>query len=255
LEAVMEGLEGRDLTFGYVWKRNGEEILGESFKTLRPANFSKHDSISVVVTPLQGDVAGNPVESPPVVVINTGPVISSAVIYPRPSYTDSNLELRIQSSDGDGDHIMYAYQWLKDGQELTDQTSESLSGANFERGDRIQCKIIPSDREDEGKEYITEQIVISNSPPSITSQPPAETALKGVFTYGVVVDDPDHDELSFSFSSSVPDGMTIDPGTGSMKWKIPKDLTGDYPIEIIVTDGHGGRCSQSFNLSLSGAGE
>jgi len=251
LGVIMEGREGSDLTFKYTWKRNGEEIFGETFKTLRPLNFSKHDSISVVVTPLRGEVVGNPVESPPVVVINTEPVVSSAIIQPQPPYTDSQLELKIEASDDDDDYIVYSYQWIKNEQEMADETSYVLPGSSSERGDSVKCRIIPSDREIEGKEFVTEPVIIANSPPSITSQPPTEIVLDDFFTYQVVVDDPDQDVLSFSFSSSVPEGMTIDPETGSIKWKTPKGLAGIYPIGIIATDGHGGRCSQSFNLSVS----
>jgi hypothetical protein len=75
--------------------------------------------------------------------------------------------------------------------------------------------------------------------------------LKQVFTYTVVADDADRDELIFSLSSSFPEGMTIDPATGVINWEIPKDFTGIYPIEIIVSDGYGGRCSQSSSLSIS----
>ncbi len=58
------------------------------------------------------------------------------------------------------------------------------------------------------------------------------------------------DILVLSLSSSAPDGMTLDPATGIVEWKIPKGLTGSYPIDIMVSDGCGGRCSQSFNIYI-----
>jgi len=250
LNVIMEGMEGSNLTFKYCWKRNGNEIFGETFKTLRHFNFSKHDTISVVVTPVQEELMGKSVESDPVIIMNTEPIVSLATIQPQPAYTNSQLEVMVEASDDDDDYMVYSYSWIKNDQEITDETSSVLSSLNFRRGDSIWCKVIPSDREVEGRAFTTEPMVIANSPPFITSQPPLEIVLEHFFTYKVVADDPDQDKLVFSLSSSAPEGMAIDPATGIIKWKIPKDLTGIHPIEIIVSDGYGGRCSQSFDLSL-----
>ncbi len=251
LKLKMEGLEGKDLTFKYLWKRNGEKIFGETFETLNHINFTKHDTISVVVTPVQGQTVGKPVESAPVVIINTGPKLSSAVIQPYLAYANSQLEVMTRSSDKDEDYIVHSYKWIKNDQEIENENSSILSSENFSRGDSIRCIVTPSDREVEGKAVTTVSVVITNSPPVITSQPPPEVVLKQVFTYTVVADDADRDELIFSLSSSSPEGMTIDPATGVINWEIPKDFTGIYPIEIIVSDGSGGRCSQSSSLSIS----
>jgi len=250
LNVVMEGVEGSNLTFKYLWKRNGEEILGETFKTLRHINFSKHDTISVMVTPVREEVMGKSVESDPVVIINIKPVISAAIIQPQPAYTNSQLEIMVETSDDDDDYILYSYQWIKNDQVITDETSKFLSSLNFERGDRICCKVIPSDREVEGRPFTTEPIIIANSSPLITSTPPSDVVFEHSFTYKVAAEDSDQDNLVFSLSSSAPEAMIIDPANGILEWKIPKDLTGVYPIEIIVSDGYGGRCSQSFSLSI-----
>ena len=247
LNVVMEGVEGSNLTFKYLWKRNGEEILGETFKTLRYLNFSKHDTISVVVTPVQ---EGKAVESDPVVIMNTKPVVSAAFIQPQPAYTNNRLEVVVEASDEDDDYIVYSYQWIKNDQVIIDETSQFLSSLNFERGDRICCKVIPSDREVEGRPFTSEPIVIANSSPLITSTPPSDVVFEHSFTYKVAAEDSDQDNLVFSLSSSAPEGMIIDPAKGILEWKIPKDLTGVYPIEITVSDGYGGRCSQSFSLSI-----
>ena len=234
--------------FKYCWKRNGKEIFGETVKTLSHFNFSKHDVISVVVTPLQGEAIGRPVESASVVIINTEPIISSATIQPQPSYTNSQLEVKIKASDEDDDLIVYSCQWIKNGEEILNETSHVLSSSCFERGDSIQCRIIPSDREVYGRTFEAETIRIANSPPLITSRTQSEIACEGFFMYKINTNDPDQDILVLSLSSSAPDGMILDPATGIVEWKIPKGLTGSYPIDITVSDGYGGRCSQSFNI-------
>ena len=251
LKLKMEGLEGKDLTFKYLWKRNGEKIFGETFETLNHINFTKHDTISVVVTPVQGQIVGKPVESSPVVIINTGPTLSFAAIQPYLAYTNNQLEVMTRSSDDDKDYIVHSYKWIKNDQEIENENSSILSSENFSRGDSIRCIVTPSDREVEGKVFTTVSVVVANSPPVITSPPLPGVVLTQVVTYTVVADDADRDELIFSLSSSSPEGMTIDPATGVINWKIPKDFTGSYPIEIIVSDGYGGRCSQSSSLSIS----
>jgi len=250
LNTIMEGLEGKNLTLKYLWKRNGDEILGETFKTLRNINFSKHDTISVMVAPVQGGIIGESVESEPVVIRNSRPVISYAMIQPQPAYTNNQLEVMIEVSDDDDDYIVYSYKWTKNDQDIYSETENVLSSEYFKRGDSIKCTITPSDREVEGNTYKTLPIVITNSPPVITSQPPSDIVLEQFFTYKITADDPDQDQLVFSLSSSSPEGMTIDSETGVIKWKIAKDFTGVYPIEIIISDEHGGRCSQRFNLSV-----
>lgn len=251
LKLKMEGLEGKDLTFRYLWKRNGEKIFGETFEILNHINFTKHDTISVVVTPVQGQIVGKAVESAPVVIINTGPTLSFAAIRPYLAYANSQLEVMTRSSDDDEDYIVHSYKWIKNDQEIENENSSILSSENFSRGDSLRCIVTPSDRELEGKAFTTVSVVITNSPPVITSPPPSEVVLKQVFTYTVVADDADWDELIFSLSSSSPEGMTIDPATGVINWEIPKDFKGICPIEIIVSDGYGGRCSQSSSLSIS----
>lgn len=250
LSIIMEGLEGKDLTFKYLWKRTGEEIFGEAFKTLRSSNFAKHDTITVVVTPVQGETIGKSIESDPVVIMNTSPVLSLAMVRPQPAYTNSQLEAIVEASDDDDDYVVFSYVWIKNGQNIFNETSSLLSSENFKRGDSIQCIVTPSDREAKGKSFTTTPIVIANSPPSITSQPPSSVMLKDSLTYRVVADDLDQDKLVFSLVPSVPKGMAIDPATGVIKWKIPKDFTGVCPIEIIVSDEYGGRCSQRFDLSI-----
>lgn len=250
LSVVTEEVECENTAFKYCWKRNGKEIFGETVKTLSHFNFSKHDAISVVVTPLQGEAIGKPVESASVVIINTEPIISSATIQPQPSYTNSQLEVKIKASDEDDDLIVYSYQWIKNGEEILNETSHVLSSSCFERGDRIQCRIIPSDREVYGRTFEAETIRIANSPPLITARTQSEIACEGFFMYKINTNDPDQDILALSLSSSAPDGMTLDSATGIVKWKIPKGLTGSYPIDIIVSDGYGGRCSQTFNIYI-----
>lgn len=253
LSVVTEGVEGKRAAFQYCWKRNGKAIFGETSRTLSRFNFSKHDVISVVVTPLQGGAIGRAVESASVVIANADPIISSASIQPQPSYTNSQLEVTIEASDEDGDWIVYSFQWIKNGKEMLNETSHVLSSSCFERGDRIQCRIIPSDREVYGRTYTTETIRIANSPPSITSRVRSEMACDGFFLYKVDTNDPDQDNLVLSLASSAPDGMILDPATGVVKWEIPKGLTGSHPIDIMVCDGYGGTCSQSFIIYIRGS--
>ena len=50
---------------------------------------------------------------------------------------------------------------------------------------------------------------------------------------------------------AAPQGMTIDPVTGSIRWTIGNGDGGEHNVTIRVRDGHGGKASQEFKLFVS----
>src|SRR5207253_746814 len=66
----------------------------------------------------------------------------------------------------------------------------------------------------------------------------------------VLAQDPDNNTLSYSFTSSVPSGMTINGSTGVISWPAPS--TFGTPITVQVSDGQGGTATQTFSITFSG---
>ena len=93
-------------------------------------------------------------------------------------------------------------------------------------------------------------IYILNSPPLITSQSYGRIT-EGVYEYKVTAEDADGDPLSFSLSKA-PEGMTIDPSTGLIRWEIGEgQREGDYKFDVTVSDSEGALAIQTVTLKIS----
>jgi len=44
--------------------------------------------------------------------------------------------------------------------------------------------------------------------------------------------------------------MTVDPGTGLVKWYVPSGFNGKASFTVSVADGHGGEALQSLSIEI-----
>jgi hypothetical protein len=238
--------DGDPVTYHYQWIKNDEEMVGENKSTLRGGNFKKGDLIQVKITPSDGKVDGKPFLSAPVRILNSPPVIEQAWIEPKVAYAKDNLKVKIKSSDKDGDFIYYTYRWDKNGIVMPDERGEVLEKGRFKKGDSITVTVTPDDREVQGPPKKSEPVIISNSPPIITSFPP--TSVEGMtYLYQVRADDPDNDPITFTLKSA-PKGMEIEKETGLIRWVIRKEDIGVHSIEIETNDNAGAKSLQRYTL-------
>jgi hypothetical protein len=92
-----------------------------------------------------------------------------------------------------------------------------------------------------------------NDPPVITSKPVTTTRVWSSYSYDVNAKDPDiGDTLTYSLSDK-PDGMTIDPNTGLIKWRPDKTQQGTYEVTVKVADSNDVPASdvQSFSVIVA----
>jgi hypothetical protein len=235
-------------TFRYQWIKNDEEIPGENESMLKSGNFRKGDLIRVKVTPSDGTTKGSTFLSQPVKILNSPPVIQEVWIEPKVARVTDRLKAIVKGSDPDGDSINYAYKWEKNGVVLSGEDTDSLELNRFKKGDSVAVTVTPNDGEASGKPKKSEAIVIANSPPMITSVPPATTDGK-IYTYRVTANDPDNDPIIFTLKTG-PKGMEIDRETGVIRWEIKKGDQGPHLIEIEATDPEGAKSFQRFTLSF-----
>ncbi|EHJ09603.1 RHS repeat-associated core domain-containing protein [Crocosphaera watsonii] len=88
-----------------------------------------------------------------------------------------------------------------------------------------------------------------NQPPVITSTtPPTVATTQTVYRYDLHVRELDGEKLTYSLVQG-PSGMTIDE-LGRVRWTPNAKNTGNYPIEIAVTDSLGATVTQSFTLEV-----
>ena len=237
--------------YQYQWMRNGRDIPGANGKTLTMDHFRKGDSISIRVTPSDGKLQGKEASSDPVRIFNSPPTVTAVSIDPELPRRNSTLKARVEVSDPDEDTIAFSYQWVKNGNALIGETSETLRDPTLKKGDKITLRVSPYDMESTGKEVISQEIVILNSAPIITSSPKAQKMKSTLYRYQVAAQDPDGDPITFSLSPSSPQGMTIDPQTGLIQWQIGRDDAGTHTIEIIAADGDEGTCTQKYSLTIT----
>ncbi len=98
---------------------------------------------------------------------NAPPVITSVNILPENPRKETELNIRIQSQDPDGDPIGYHYYWLKNNEEMIGEDKDTLKCSNLEKGDLIQVKVTPFDGKASGKPFLSPPVKIANSPPGI----------------------------------------------------------------------------------------
>ncbi len=251
IDAKAHDPDGDPLQYHYQWMRNGQDIPGAQDKTLGKDHFRKGDSISVRATPSDGKLMGKGVSSDPIRILNSIPRVTGVIIDPELPRKGSTLQARVEASDPDGETTAFSYQWIKNGNVLTGERSEALRDPNLKKGDRIALRVTPYDMEGTGEEVTSQEIIILNSAPAITSSPKAQKMKSNLYQYQVVAEDPDGDPITFSLSPSSPKGLTIDPQTGLIQWKVGRNDAGTHTIEVIAADGDEGRCTQKFTLTIT----
>lgn len=251
LQTVVEPKVPTTGEYVYLWRRNGEEIMGETESTLESEYFVKGDSIEVEVIPYHDEVEGEAKRSEPVVIVNSSPEIRSARIAPSPAYSKDDLKAEVDAFDADGDYIRCTYQWRKGNEEIPGEIGSTLSNSYFKKGDKISYRVSVTDSESEEVVLHSKAISIFNSPPSIASQSSGYITDGFLYKYKVVAEDSDGDPLTFRLSSA-PEGMTIDASTGVIRWEIGEDQReGSYEFKVFVIDAEGAMAIQPITLSVS----
>ena len=90
-----------------------------------------------------------------------------------------------------------------------------------------------------------------NSAPTITSDPMGSVVVGATYAYEAVASDPDNDIVVWSLGSR-PNGMSVDPLSGAVRWDPSSDQIGEHVVELVALDGQGGSDSQSFAILVRG---
>ena len=160
--------DGDNVAFQYKWNIAGvENTINQN--TLDGAYFNKGDQVFCIVTPNDGVGDGIPVSSNTITIQNTAPSLSNASISPNPAVESSVLNCGpIGANDVDGDVVGFLYDWKKNGSSLG-HSGQQINGVLFDRGDTMTCVVTPTDGQDSGTSVESAGLVISNTPPSISS--------------------------------------------------------------------------------------
>jgi hypothetical protein len=210
-------LDGDELSYTYVWMKNGQEIADATDSTLGSEHFNKGDNISVTIVGNDGEDSdgdglpdgddSNPLTSDFLSILNAPPSITAVEITPANGVAGDpasvNDELTCSASgeeDLDGDAVTLSYRWLVGTDEVG--TEAVLPASTVNKGDELVCEVTPSDDDGGIGTALTAAVTISNSAPVINSVSfaPAAPNTDTTLTVDYDVVDADGDVLVETFS-------------------------------------------------------
>jgi len=146
--------------------------------------------------------------------VNTRPEINDVTIQPTNPSIQSEINLRILSSDQDGDPITYKVIWFVNGREIGEGMSFKYEA--IKKGDRISAEVTPYDGKEWGSAFRTGEVVIGGLPPRILSlsiMPESLFVTTQRVSVHAMVEDPDRDTLTIVCHWLVNDIVISDTGT------------------------------------------
>jgi hypothetical protein len=227
------------LTGGKVqWYINGGLVESAQGYRFSSNDLNKGDRVKAILKKDEQEFISNEIT-----IKNSPPAIADAKLSPRIPRVGSVLQINVKASDADSDIVSYSYEWTLNGNFAGE---ENYLEAAFKRGDEISIRITPYDGDESGKPLVLKRSVY-NSLPVFSESSPSFTG--DTYEYHISASDPDNDLLTYSLLES-PDGMTIDPSSGFIKWKVSPENEGLYEIKVLVDDNHGGKIIVPFTTKI-----
>jgi hypothetical protein len=228
------------------WFVNGSEQRIAS-DTMAVGSAKKGDEIQVeaTVTRSGGTVS---VRSGKVRVANAPPRVTGAELSNLSPGKGETLVATASAEDTDRDAIRLTFRWRINGKVAQEGENPELRLLMANRGDEVYCEVVPNDGETTGPTLATPIVTVRNSPPILRSTPPSGAGPGGVFSYRLVVEDPDGDALVFTMTEG-PKGASFEAGT--FHWAPPAGFQGAARVVLRVSDGAGGESRQEFVLNVT----
>ena len=203
-----------------------------------------------VVSPMaqqggRSPVAGEPSRAPGAPVRNSSPEIRGVQFVGGDGRPGNTLGVEVEGYDADGDAVRFEIAWSRNGEPAG--TGNRLT-APVKRGDKVVVMITPFDGKDRGKSATVSREIL-NTPPAIEGQEQFQVSDNAV-TFHVRASDADGDPLMFSLKDA-PAGMSIDRGTGWVRWLTSPGTTGKVPFTVTVSDGSGGESTARFTVTIA----
>ncbi len=133
LKAIVKGSDpdGDSILYSYKWENNGAVLSEGEAGALEANRFRKGDTITVTVTPTDGEASGKPRNSGTVMLGNNPPVIVS----PPPTQLGGNIyTYQVKAEDPDNDPIIFALKTSPKGMTINKETG--LIRWEVSKGDR-----------------------------------------------------------------------------------------------------------------------
>lgn len=157
--------DGDAVTYKHDWSVNGKPVPSmQGQARLTTPLLRKHDTVRVVVTPWDGELAGPPAHGE-CLVANTPPTAPQIALEPADPTAPRGVTvaLRKPSSDRDGDQLKYRYAWFRDGLP-TAYDGPAIPAGVMRHRESWRVVVTPFDGEEDG-EAVVGSAVVRNTPP------------------------------------------------------------------------------------------
>ncbi|MEA2623057.1 MAG: hypothetical protein QOH61_1967, partial [Chloroflexota bacterium] len=195
---------------------------------------------------------------------NTAPVMDSVSVAPSGPTTNQTLTATPAAHDAEGDSLTYAFQWTRNGADISGATSATLNLAtagNGNRGDAIRVRVTASDGTASSGPLTSDPVTVADSAPSasVALTPPAP-GTGATLTATVTAADADGDTLSLHYVWKV-NGVTrrtIDSAALTDTFDLSVAGNGDpgdsVAVEVTPSDGSlsGSLATSSVTVAASG---
>jgi RHS repeat-associated protein len=178
--------------------------------------------------------------------VNVPPLITS--LPPTEAVTGTDYAYAVQVTDAENDPLTYTLTTAPAGMQI-DATTGIIHWTPAAPQVGPQDVIVEVDDGQGGTATQVWTVVVSdqagNHAPAITSAPPLNGTVGGLYQYPVQATDPDGDALTFTLLSG-PGNMTIDTATGQLRWGPTAAQLGTNLIAVAARDPHGALGVQRF---------
>ncbi len=198
-------VDGDEIRYRITWLKDRRPRKGLNRSRVAARLTAKGQRWTVVVTPSDGEVNGQPARAS-LVVANTAPSASRVRLVPaRPAVTRPvRVEVKKPGRDPDGDPVSYLYRWLADGKELNlPETGEVLPDGMVAKHGKLRVEVTSFDGlERGGSADVTVEVV--NTPPAAPQVriEPASPGTGDDLAVEVIrpAEDSDRDPVSYRFA-------------------------------------------------------
>jgi hypothetical protein len=235
------------IELGFSWTLDGRRVPGDGPEIQLPAAH-KGQTVRVAVTADDGQAQSRTLQAE-VSIANRPPEVLGLQMEPSSSVAAGDrVAVTAKTHDPDDDRLELEYAWSVNGRPVEGEGA-SFSTEGLERGARVVVEVRASDGTDRSSAVQSAAVRIANAAPRIVSLP-SQDWVNGAFQYCIEAEDPDGDRRLRYRLLKGPDGMTVDPVLGDVRWKPAADQAGTHPIDLVVEDPDGAASAQSFEITV-----
>lgn len=176
-----------------------------------------------------------------------GPVIEKVSFDPETPTTGDQVKAIATAKGSELTGVRFLYRWKVNGDTVQESMEDVLSHP-IKDGDFIEVEVTPSDGLNEGK-TVLHTALVANAPPKMTLTG-QNLSGDGAYEAHVQASDADGDPVTFSLKSA-PEGMTIDPTQGTIRWSVQSETKGNFGIEVSARDSKGAETLLSYQFQIS----